>query len=101
MNSRNDQGVYCLNSTEDKVILEVYADDLIITGESEAKVKEFKTFMMKIFEMTNLGLLCSYSDVEVHQGELQIALSQNLYASHILESFKIVDCNPINTPIES
>ena len=67
--SKNDQGVYYLNSNQDKVIVGVYVDDLIITGAREAKVKEFKKNMMKIFEMTDLGLLCSYLGIEVHQGK--------------------------------
>ena len=37
--SKNNQGVYYLNSNQDKVIVGVYVDDLIITGASEAKVK--------------------------------------------------------------
>ena len=68
--------MYHLNSTQDKVIFEVYVDDLIIMGASEAKVKEFKKTMMRIFEMTDLGLLCSYLGFEVHQGKSQIILSQ-------------------------
>ena len=100
MKSKNDQGVYYLNSNQDKVIVGVYADDLIITGASEAKV-EFKKNMMKIFEMIDLGLLCSYLGIEVHQDKSQITLSQIPYATHILESFQMVECNPTNTPIEA
>ena len=72
MKSKNDQGVYYLNSTQDKVILGVYVDDMIITGASEAKMREFKKTMMKIFVMTDLGWLCSYFGIEVHQGDFQI-----------------------------
>ena len=88
--SKNDQGVYYLNSNQDKVIVGVYVDDLIITGASEAKV-EFKKNMMKIFEMTDLGLLCSYLGIEVYQGKSQMTLSQRPYAAHILESFQMVE----------
>ena len=87
MKSKNDQGVYHLNSNRDKVIVGVYVDDLIITGASESKVEEFKKNMMRIFEMTDLGLLCSYLGIEVHQDKSQITLSQRPYAAHILESF--------------
>ena len=58
------------------MIVGVYVDDLIITGASEAKVEEFKKNMMRIFQMTNLGLLCSYLGIEVYQGKFQITLSQ-------------------------
>ena len=101
MKNKNDPGVYHLNSTQDKVTVRVYIDVLIITGVSEAKVKEFKKTMMRIFEMTDLGLLCSYLGIEVHQYKSQIALSQKLYVARILESFKMVDCNPTDTPMEA
>ena len=99
--SKNDQGVYYLNSTQDKVIAGVSVDDLIITGATKVKVKKFKKSMMKIFEMTDLGLLCSYLGIEVFQGEFQITSSQKSYAAHILENLKMVDCNPTNTLLES
>ena len=57
--------------------------------------------MIKIFEMTDLGLLCSYLGIEVHQGKSQITLSQRPYVAHILESFQMVECNPTNTPMEA
>ena len=69
------------------MIVRVYVDDLIITGASESKVEEFKKNMIRIFQMTDLGLLYSYLGIEVHQGKSQITLSQRPYATHILESF--------------
>ena len=83
------------------MIFGVYVDELIILGASEAKVNEFKKNMMKIFEMTDLGLLCSYLGIEVHQDKSQITLSQRPYAAHILESFQMVEFNPTNTPMEA
>ena len=81
--------------------MRVYVDDFIIRGTSEAKVKEFKKTMVRIFEMTHLSLLWSDLGIEVHQCKSQIALSQILYTTRILESFKMVYCNPTNTPIEA
>ena len=51
--------------------------------------------------MTDLGLLCSYLRIEVHQSKSQIALCQKPYAAHILESFYMVECNSTNTPMEA
>ena len=76
-------------------------DDLIITRSSEAKVKEFKKTMTRIFEMTDLGLLSSYSGIKVYQCKFKIALSPKLCAAHILDTFKMVDCNPTNTPLDA
>ena len=51
--------------------------------------------------MIDLGLLCSYLGIEVHQGKSQKSLSQRPHAAHILESFQMVECNPTNTPMEA
>ena len=56
-------------------------------GASEAKMKEFEKTMMRIFEITDLGLLCSYFGIEVHQRKSKIALSQKPFIAHILEIF--------------
>ena len=92
--------MYHLNSNQDKVIVKVYVDDLIIAGASEAKV-EFKKNMMRIFEMTDLGLLCFYLDIEVHQDKSQITFSRRPYETQIFESFQMVEFNPTNTLMEA
>ena len=51
--------------------------------------------------MTDLGLLCYYLGIDVYQSKSHIALSQKLYAAHILESFYIVECNSTNSPMEA
>ena len=56
---------------------------------------------MKNFERTDLGLLCSYLGIEVHQGIPQISLSQKPYAGNIFENFKMVDCNLTKTLVKT
>ena len=72
---KNDQGVYFLNSKHDKVIVSVCVEYLIITFVSEIKVEEVKMKMMRIFDMTNIGLWSFYLGMEKHQGGPQIILS--------------------------
>nr|KYP62107.1 Retrovirus-related Pol polyprotein from transposon TNT 1-94 [Cajanus cajan] len=38
------------------VIISLYVDDLLVTGNNAALIDEFKMEMMKVFEMTDLGL---------------------------------------------
>jgi len=39
------------------IIVSVYVDDLLVTGNDEKFVKEFKAEMLQVFEMTDLGLM--------------------------------------------
>lgn len=43
-------------SYESILILSLYVDDLLITGNNEAEFAKFKREMKSTFEMTNLGL---------------------------------------------
>jgi len=50
--------------------------------------------------MTDLGLMKYFLGIEVKQSEDGIFISQERYALEILKKFKMVDCNPVSTPME-
>jgi hypothetical protein len=50
--------------------------------------------------MSDLGLLCFYLGVEVHQDANGITLRQAHYAERILELGGMAGCNPAATPME-
>ncbi|GMI70037.1 cysteine-rich RLK (RECEPTOR-like protein kinase) 8 [Hibiscus trionum] len=56
--------------------------------------------MSLVFEMTDVGLMCYYLGLEVEQSEDGIFISQKGYAKEVLKKFKMLDCNPVNTPME-
>jgi Reverse transcriptase (RNA-dependent DNA polymerase) len=57
--------------------------------------------MTKKFEMTDLDLMSYFFDLEVRQENFEIIVSQEAYAKEILKKFKMNECNPVNTPVES
>ena len=61
----SDQAVYLLKNIEDKLLVGVYVDDLIITGSNIEGIEGFKTSMKTKFETTNFGVLNSYLGIEV------------------------------------
>jgi len=102
--------VRCLNEyalyiktfdNEDILIVCLYVDDLIFTGSNPSLFEEFKKVMSYEFEMTDLGLMSYYLGLEVKQLEEGIFISQECYAKEVLKKFKMFDCNPVNTPMES
>jgi hypothetical protein len=52
-----------------KLIVSVYIDDLLIPGDKEQLVEEFKTNMKDTFEMNELGLLTYFLGMEVTQSD--------------------------------
>ena len=50
------------------LIICIYLDDIIYMGSSQYLIDEFKLSMMSEFEMTDLGIVHYFLDLEVYQG---------------------------------
>lgn len=80
------------------LIICLYVDDLIFTGNCSAMFDEFKESMMNELEMTDLGMMHYFLGIEVMQTNDGIFISQKKYVGDILNRFQMEDCNPVNTP---
>ena len=74
---------------------------MIIIGLNSCKIKKFNESMKQSFEMTNLGILSSYLDVEIKHEASHIWLFQKSYIETILHSFNMSKCNSAKTPMEA
>ncbi|KAK9757157.1 hypothetical protein RND81_01G144300 [Saponaria officinalis] len=81
------------------MILSLYVDDLIITGNNQEMIENFKKNMKKEFEMTDLGLMNYFLGLEVKQTLEDIFISQRKYADAILKRFKMDKCKVMTTPL--
>ena len=77
----------------------LYIDDLIFTGNDETLLSSFKHSMMKEFEMTNLGRMRYFLCLEVLQRSDGIFVCQKKYAQKVLERFNMAGCNAVFYPI--
>ncbi|XP_061347559.1 uncharacterized mitochondrial protein AtMg00810-like [Gastrolobium bilobum] len=50
--------------------------------------------------MTDLGLMRYFLGLEVRQDKSGIFVTQETYAKDILKRFKMIDCNPVSTPMK-
>ncbi|KAF2293026.1 hypothetical protein GH714_035170 [Hevea brasiliensis] len=82
------------------MIVGVYVDDLILTGENQDVIENFKSEMQQKFDMTDLGLLSFYLGIEVKQTTTSISICQTGYAKKILEKMGVGECNPCKLPME-
>ncbi|XP_069144581.1 uncharacterized mitochondrial protein AtMg00810-like [Solanum lycopersicum] len=79
----------------------LYVDDLILTGNNPVLFEAFKKAMSLEFEMTDVGLMSYYLGLEVKKIEEGIFISQESYTKEIWKKFNMLGCNPVNTPMES
>ncbi|KAL0561666.1 hypothetical protein IC582_002106 [Cucumis melo] len=89
-----------VNGHGDIVVVFLYVDDLIFTGNCASMVEDLKNEMTQEFEMTDIGLMSYYLGIEVKQSEEGIFIFQERYTREILEKFNMMSSKPIATPIE-
>jgi hypothetical protein len=63
--SMSEATLYVKCKGDNLLIVSLYVDDLLITGGNAKLVEEFKREMMKIFEMTDLGLMTYFLGMEI------------------------------------
>ena len=63
----------------DILIMCLYVDDLIFTGSNPSMFNEFKKEMTKEFEITDIGLMYYYLDIEVKQEDKGILITEEGY----------------------
>jgi len=81
------------------VIVSVYVDDLIFTGDDYDMLAEFKSSMLKEFDMSDLGNMHFFLGIEVVQREDGIFICQRKYALEILTKFGMLESNEVSSPI--
>lgn len=67
------------------LLVDVYVDDLLVTGSNLSDIQEFKKEMANKFEMSGLGRLHYYLGIEVFQDKDGVILKQERYTTRILE----------------
>jgi hypothetical protein len=82
------------------VVIVIYVDDLIITGDSDAKISDLKKLLKQKFEMKDLGELYYFLSIEEIQSPKGIWLLQRQYALNKLSKYGMMNCKPISIPLE-
>jgi hypothetical protein len=96
----SEQTLFTKRSREGKIIIvSVYVDDLIFTGNDEVMMSEFKSFMLREFDMSDLGKMRFFLGIEVLQKSDGIYICQRKYALEILRRFGMMESNSVGSPI--
>lgn len=82
------------------LILILYVDDLLITGENHL-IDQCKKDLSKEFDMKDLGLLHYFLGLEICQNSENILLNQGKYTLDILKRFGMHNGRPMTSPMET
>ena len=82
------------------ILLLLYVDDIIITGDDHSSIYNFKQFLHQQFEMRDLGHLSYFLGLEVSSDSTGYYLSQAKYASNLLSHAGMTDIKVVSTSLE-
>ena len=81
------------------LIISLYVDDLIYTGDDEKMMSEFIESIMKEFDMSDLGKMRYFLGIEVVQFDGGVFISQTKYVTEVLRRFGMEHSNPVENPM--
>eukprot|EP00253_Pinus_taeda_P034065 PITA_34065 len=91
-----DANLYHIMVEGKPLIIVLYVDDLILTGDDQF-IKSCKEDLAREFEMKDLGLMHYFLGMELWQKDGEVFVSQGRYANEILRRFHMEKCNPMQT----
>ena len=85
---------------DEKVILLVWVDDLIIAASNNTLLSDVKEILKRRFKMKDMGPLKHFLGIDFRQSEGEIKMTQKRHVEKILAKFGMSECKPRSTPCE-
>lgn len=98
--SDSDSSLFVKKQGTLHMIVLLYVDDMIITGNNEQEVAKLRAELSIRFEMKDLGELSHFLGLEVKYVKDGIFLSQESYARKLVDRFGINTSKHCSTPLE-
>ncbi|XP_070036881.1 uncharacterized mitochondrial protein AtMg00810-like [Nicotiana tomentosiformis] len=98
--SAHDHSLFTKKHETDIVIILIYVDDLLITGNSKFFIEEAKSTLHKCFKVKDLGELRYFLRIEVMRSKEGVLLNQRKYALELISDAGLSGCKPVATPME-
>ena len=91
---------YHHTSSGECIYLIVYVYTIVITGSDQDGIRRLKQRLFNHFQTKDLGKLKYFLKIEIAQSNFGVIMSQMKYVLDILEKIGMIDCKPINTPMD-
>ncbi|KAL1206311.1 Retrovirus-related Pol polyprotein from transposon RE2 [Cardamine amara subsp. amara] len=98
--SEADHTLFTYQSTQGIIVVLVYVDDLIISGNDQAGIQETKFFLKSVFDIKDLGELKYFLGIEICRSPEGLFLSQRKYSLELLKETGKLGSKPAKTPLE-
>lgn len=99
--SSADSSLYVRLGSVDKLVVLIYVDDLIITGNNNDSIAQLKMQLQQKFPIKDLGSLKYFLGIEMATSSKGLFLNQRKYILDLLQDAEMLHTKPAATPLDS
>lgn len=92
-----DKTLFLLKHNSDTLLVQIYVDDIIFGGSSNALVSRFSDLMSREFQMSMMGELNFFLGLQIKQTQDGTFIHQGKYTKDILKKFDMGEGKPLST----
>nr|XP_016500883.1 PREDICTED: uncharacterized protein LOC107819297 [Nicotiana tabacum] len=101
ISSKNDYSLFTKSSNSSLTVLVVYVNDILLAGDDVAELDNLQYFLDSQFKIKYLGSVHYFLGLEVTKNSQGYLVSQQKFASDLLDEFNCMHFTPVVTPLES
>lgn len=96
--SKADYSLYSKVTNEAIVLVLIYVDDLLLSGNSEVLINDLKAELSKHFQMRDLGPVNYFLGLEIDRSSAGFFVSQKKYVLDLIKEFGMMGACPLKLP---
>jgi hypothetical protein len=96
-----DKTLFTFNHDTDFLLIQIYVDDIIFGASSHNLVSRFQEMMESEFQMSMMGELTFFLDIQVKQTKQDTFVHQVKYMKDLMKKFNMTELKPVSTPMSS
>ena len=100
MASHYDSALFLCCTDKCTILLLLYVNDMIITGDDLSGIQYLKDFLSQQFEMKDLGHLSYFLGLEITYSTNGLYITQAKYASKLLSQAGLTESKTVDTLVE-
>ncbi|PKU70985.1 Retrovirus-related Pol polyprotein from transposon TNT 1-94 [Dendrobium catenatum] len=97
--SRSDPSLLLFQHNNIFIYILIYVDDFLVTGNNPEAIQNILQQLRTQFSLKQLGTISLFLGIQVHHQQSGYFLTQEHYATKILQEAGMTDCKPAPTPV--